>query len=68
VPTYEGTLNVEELVAWVSPMDKYFNYQQVNEENRVKLICYNDNDRKWIPLVDGVQAKRQNKGNENITN
>jgi hypothetical protein len=38
VPMYEGNLDVEELLDWVRSMDKYFNYEVVNEEKRVRHV------------------------------
>ena len=38
VPMYEGSLNVEELVNWISDLDMYFKYKNVNEDKRVKFI------------------------------
>jgi hypothetical protein len=35
VPMYEGNLDVEELLHWVRSMDKYFEYEDVDEEKRV---------------------------------
>jgi hypothetical protein len=36
VPMYEGNLEVEELLDWVRAMDKYFDYEYIEEENMVK--------------------------------
>jgi hypothetical protein len=33
---YEGNLDVEELLDWVRSMDKHFDYEDVNEEKKVK--------------------------------
>lgn len=38
VPAYDGSLNAEELVDWIGTMDKYFEYEEVDEEKRVKLV------------------------------
>jgi hypothetical protein len=32
---YEGNLEVEELLDWVCAMDKYFDYEEIEEENKV---------------------------------
>jgi hypothetical protein len=34
---YEGNLDAEELLNWVRSMDKYFDYEDVDEEKRVRL-------------------------------
>jgi hypothetical protein len=36
VPMYEGNLDVEELLDWIRSMDKYFDYEDVDEERRVR--------------------------------
>jgi hypothetical protein len=38
VPMYEGNLDVEELLDWIRSMDKYFDYEDVDEERRVKHV------------------------------
>jgi len=35
VPMYEGNLNIEEMIDWISAMDKYFEYENVGEDKRV---------------------------------
>jgi hypothetical protein len=35
VPTYEGNLNVDELLDWINAMYKYFDYEEVEEEKKV---------------------------------
>jgi hypothetical protein len=36
VPMYEGNLNVEELLDWISDFDKYFDYEEIDDEKKVK--------------------------------
>jgi uncharacterized protein (UPF0216 family) len=36
VPMYEINLDVEELLDWIRSMDKHFNYEDVDEERKVK--------------------------------
>jgi hypothetical protein len=36
VPMYEGNLDVEELLDWIRSMEKNFDYEDVNEEIKVK--------------------------------
>ena len=38
VPTYEGNLDAEELLDWIRPMEKYFEYEDVDEEKRVRHV------------------------------
>jgi hypothetical protein len=36
VMIYEGDLNVEELLDWISDLDKYFYYEEIDDEKKVK--------------------------------
>jgi hypothetical protein len=36
VPMYEGNLDAEELLDWIRSMDKHFDYEDVDEEKKVK--------------------------------
>jgi hypothetical protein len=36
VPMYEGNLDAEELLDWIRSIEKHFNYEDVNEERKVK--------------------------------
>jgi hypothetical protein len=38
VPMYEGNLNTEEFLDWIQEMDKYFNYENVEEEKKVRHV------------------------------
>jgi hypothetical protein len=38
VPMYEGNLYVEELLDWISVLEKYFYYEAINDENKVKHV------------------------------
>jgi hypothetical protein len=31
IPMYEGNLDVEELLDWIRSMDKYFDYEDIDE-------------------------------------
>lgn len=37
LPTYKGGLNVEELLDWINKMDKYFKFENIEEEQKVKF-------------------------------
>jgi hypothetical protein len=36
IPMYEGNLDAEELLEWIRTMDKYFDYEDVDEEKKVR--------------------------------
>jgi hypothetical protein len=38
ISMYEGKLDVEELLDWFRSLDKYFNYEDIEEDKKVKLI------------------------------
>jgi hypothetical protein len=65
VPMYEGNLDAEELLDWIRSMDKYFDYEDVDEEKRVRhdVTRLKGHARLWW---DELQAKRINKGKQKI--
>jgi len=38
VPMYEGNLDDEEMLDWIRSMDKYLDYEDVDEEKRVRHV------------------------------
>jgi hypothetical protein len=36
IPMYEGNLDVEEILDWIRDLDKYFDYEDVEEDKKVK--------------------------------
>ena len=36
IPMYEGNLDIEELLEWIRALDKYFDYEDVEEDKKVK--------------------------------
>jgi hypothetical protein len=38
IPMYEGNLDVEEILDWFKAMDKYFNYEDIEEDRKVKHV------------------------------
>ena len=38
VPTYQGGLDANELLDWINEMDKLFDYDETNDEKKVKFI------------------------------
>jgi hypothetical protein len=67
VPMYEGNLDVEELLYWIRSMDKYFEYEDVDEEIRVRHVVtrLKGHAKLWW---DELQAERRSKGKQNIKN
>jgi hypothetical protein len=65
VPIYEGNLDTEELLDWIRSMDKHFDYEDVDEEKKVKqeVTTLKGNATLWW---DELQAKRRSKGKQRI--
>jgi hypothetical protein len=38
IPVYEGNLDVEELLDWIRALDMYFDYEDVEEDKKVKHV------------------------------
>jgi hypothetical protein len=67
VPMYEGNLEVEELLDWVRAMDKYFDYEDIKEDNMVKhaVTRLKGHATLWW---DELQAEHRSKGKQKIKN
>jgi hypothetical protein len=37
---YEGNLDIEELLDWFRDLDKYFDYEDIEEDKKVKTCCH----------------------------
>jgi hypothetical protein len=63
VPMYEGNLDAEELLDWIRSMDKYFNYEDVDEGRKVRhaVTRLKGHATLWW---DELQAERRSKGNK----
>jgi hypothetical protein len=40
IPVYEGNLDVEELLDWIRALDTYFDYEDVEEDKKVRHACH----------------------------
>ena len=38
IPIYQGSLNPEELIDWINDMEKFFDYEEMEEEKKVKFV------------------------------
>jgi hypothetical protein len=62
---YEGNLDVEELLDWIRALDTYFDYEDVEEDKKVKHVvtCLKGHATLWW---DELQADRRCKGKQKI--
>jgi hypothetical protein len=58
VPMYKGNLDAEEMLDWIRSMDKHFDYEDVDEEKKVKqtVTRLKGNAKLWW---DELQAERR---------
>ena len=38
IPYFNGNLNIEDFIDWITDIDKFFDYMGVSEENKVRLV------------------------------
>jgi hypothetical protein len=67
VPMYEGNLDTEELLDWIISMDKYFDYEDVNEEKRVRHVVTRLKGHATL-WWDELQDETRSKGKQKIKN
>jgi hypothetical protein len=65
IPVYEGNLDVEELLSWIRALDKYFNYDDVEEDRKVKHVVTRLKGHATL-WWDELQADRRCKGKQKI--
>jgi hypothetical protein len=67
VPTYEGNLEVKELLYWVHAMEKYFDYEDIEED---KMVMHAITRLKGHAALwwDELQAKHRRNGKQKIKN
>jgi hypothetical protein len=65
IPMYEGNLDVEEILDWIRALDKYFDYEDVKEDKKVKhaITRLKGHASLWW---DELQADRHCKGKQKI--
>jgi hypothetical protein len=67
VPMYEGNLEVEELLDWVHSMEKYFNYEDIEEDKMVKHVVKRLKGHAAL-WWDELQAEHRSNGKQKIKN
>jgi hypothetical protein len=64
---YEDNLDVEELLDWIRSMDTYLNYEDVDEEKKVRHMVTRLKGHATL-WWDQLQDKRRSKGKQKIKN
>jgi hypothetical protein len=67
VPMYQGNLDFKELLYWIRSMDKHFDYEEVDEEKKVKQVVTRLKGHATL-WYDELQAERRSKGKQKIKN
>jgi hypothetical protein len=65
IPMYEGNLDVEEMLDWFRALDKYFDYEDIEEDKKVKHVVTRMKGHAAL-WWDGMQADRRCKGKQRI--
>jgi hypothetical protein len=65
IPTYEGSLDAEELLDWIRVLDTYFDYEDIEEDKKVRhaFIKLKGHATLWW---DELQSDRRSKGKKKI--
>jgi hypothetical protein len=65
IPMYDGNLDVEELLDYIRDLDKYFDYEEVDDEKKVKHVVtrLKGHAKLWW---DELQADRRSKDKQKI--
>lgn len=66
LPMYGGSLDGEELLDWIGAMDSYFEYEEISEEQKVKLAKTKLNGHASL-WWDYIQSERRKNGKPIIT-
>jgi hypothetical protein len=67
IPIFEGSLNAEELLDWIRALDTYFDYEDIEEDKKVRhaVTRLKGHAALWW---DELQADRRSKGKQKIKN
>jgi hypothetical protein len=65
IPFYDGNLNAEELLDWIRALDTYFDYEDIEEDKKVKNVVTRLKGHAAL-WWDELQADRHCKGKQKI--
>ena len=66
VPSYSGSLNPKELIDWINELEEYFEYEEIEDPNRVKFVKMKLKGHASIWWKE-VQLERNQRGKGKIT-
>ena len=67
IPIHQGSLNPEELIDWINDMEKLVDYEEMEEEKKVKVVFTKLKGHATL-WWDGVQVERRRLGKQPIKN
>ena len=67
VQIYQGSLNPKELIEWINDMEKFFDYEEMKEEQKMKFLVTKLKGHATL-WWDGVQVERRRLGKKPIKN
>jgi hypothetical protein len=65
IPMYEGNLDVEELLDWIRALEKYFDYEDIEDEKKVKHVVTRLKGHATL-WWDELQADKRSKGKQKL--
>jgi hypothetical protein len=65
IPVYEGNLDVDEILDWIRALDTYFDYEDVEEDKKVKHVVMRLKGHAAL-WWDGLQADMRYQGKHKI--
>eukprot|EP00253_Pinus_taeda_P007387 PITA_07387 len=70
IPAYEGSLNAEEIMDWINSLDKYLDYEEVDDKKKVKFVVtrLKDHVTIWWDELQTSRTRKESPRSSNGTN
>jgi hypothetical protein len=65
IPSYEGSLDAEELLDWIRALDTYFDYEEIEEDKKVRHVVSKLKGHAAL-WWDELQADKRSKGKQKV--